>query len=258
MQGEFWPDTGPTSDDGTTCGPFRRMWPTPNASVANLGETPETWDARRERVKKTARNGNGMGNQLTIEVQRGMSILSPAASHARTSATPEREPDSLASEADCGTSSPVSFASFDPDMCSWRTSQLCLLGGWMPYSERWPRSGMMRNGIAYRLRPLVPRISGTVCSLWPTPSSAKAANDLTLTCSGDGRDKPNKLGWAVARYPSPSATDHKDSSHPGQRRGQLSEAIEPTANSGTTTQRMILNPAWVEWLQGFPVGWTEV
>ena len=42
--------------------------------------------------------------------------------------------------------------------------------------------------------------------LLPTPNAAKAANDLTLTKSGDGRDNPNKLGWAVAPLPTPRAT----------------------------------------------------
>ena len=45
------------------------LWPTPDASVANDGEHLDTWLARRERVKKTARNGNGMGIPLTIAVQ---------------------------------------------------------------------------------------------------------------------------------------------------------------------------------------------
>jgi hypothetical protein len=37
--------------------------------VANDGERPETWLARRERVKLTAKNGNGMGMPLTIAAQ---------------------------------------------------------------------------------------------------------------------------------------------------------------------------------------------
>lgn len=45
------------------------LLPTPAASVANDGESPDTWLARRERVKLTADNGNGMGMPLTIAVQ---------------------------------------------------------------------------------------------------------------------------------------------------------------------------------------------
>jgi hypothetical protein len=37
MQGEFWPDTGPTSDDGTTCGPFSLTHTTTSAESARPG-----------------------------------------------------------------------------------------------------------------------------------------------------------------------------------------------------------------------------
>lgn len=42
------------------------LLPTPSACVANDGEGTATWLARRERVKLTAANGNGMGMPLTI------------------------------------------------------------------------------------------------------------------------------------------------------------------------------------------------
>ena len=57
------------------------------------------------------------------------------------------------------------------------------------------------------------------------------------------------LGQYVAVFPTPSVTDPKGSSREGQRRGQLSEAV---AIGGQ------LNPTWVEWLMGFPLGWTDL
>lgn len=42
---------------------------TPAASLVNDGESPESWLARRERVKATGVNGNGMGMPLPIAVQ---------------------------------------------------------------------------------------------------------------------------------------------------------------------------------------------
>lgn len=41
-------------------------WPTPSASVANDGETPETWHARSAQLKVKHGNGNGVGMPLTI------------------------------------------------------------------------------------------------------------------------------------------------------------------------------------------------
>ncbi|WP_449281230.1 DNA cytosine methyltransferase [Leucobacter sp.] len=45
------------------------LFPTPNAQVSNDGEGPETWLARREKVKARGINGNGMGMPLSIAVQ---------------------------------------------------------------------------------------------------------------------------------------------------------------------------------------------
>src|SRR5687767_13136505 len=41
-------------------------WPTPDASVFQEGETPETWLKRREVLKANGYNGNGMGTPLAM------------------------------------------------------------------------------------------------------------------------------------------------------------------------------------------------
>jgi DNA (cytosine-5)-methyltransferase 1 len=45
------------------------LLPTPNASVANDGETFETWEERRQRTQERVQNGNGFGTPLSIAVQ---------------------------------------------------------------------------------------------------------------------------------------------------------------------------------------------
>ena len=45
------------------------MWPTPAAMNPNDGEDLATWLARRERLKETAKNGNGCGTPLAIAIQ---------------------------------------------------------------------------------------------------------------------------------------------------------------------------------------------
>ena len=47
-----------------------RFWPTPAASVINDGEGPETFDARRERLRELGINGNGAGLMLPVEAVR--------------------------------------------------------------------------------------------------------------------------------------------------------------------------------------------
>jgi hypothetical protein len=41
-------------------------WPTPDGSVAQEGETPETWQLRREKLKEQHCNGNGCGTPLAM------------------------------------------------------------------------------------------------------------------------------------------------------------------------------------------------
>lgn len=75
----------------------RVLLPTPSASVANDGEGTDTWLARRELVKLTAANGNGMGMPLTIAVQ-----LLPTPSVVDGNGGPKRIREDGRTEADHG------------------------------------------------------------------------------------------------------------------------------------------------------------
>lgn len=55
---------GPTLADEV-----EHLLPTPAAMNPNDGEGLESWEARRQRVKLTAKNGNGFGTPLAIAVQ---------------------------------------------------------------------------------------------------------------------------------------------------------------------------------------------
>lgn len=109
------------------------------------------------------------------------SIALSAASPARTSVLRESAPEyPKEPEADYGLNTTDLLASYDQDSSVWRTSQTSLLAllnsrehGLAAFSETWPRSGMMRNGRAYRRRPSVPYMLETVfgSSHIPTPTA---------------------------------------------------------------------------------------
>lgn len=90
------------------------------------------------------------------------------------------------------------------------------------FSETWPRSGIASNGIAYRLLPLAPLTDVIGYSLWPTPKVSDAL--------GSGQPKRYKT----------------------KGRWNLRDAVAARQGSGP------LNPAWVEWLMGFPLDWTDL
>lgn len=96
--------------------------------------------------------------------------------------------------------------------------------------------------------------------LWPTPRScsAMAAENIGNRVN----DKFPNLESQVARslWPTPSASDNRD-------RGNLSSpAIARRKAKGkqimllqsVSPESGALNPTWVEWLMGFPEGWTDL
>lgn len=176
-----------------------------------------------------------------------------AASRARTSALPERALASAANDPGCGPTWRASLARFDPDTSSWKTVQLCLLGDSELSSVIWPRSGMTADGQCWELPMSEHRTSGTGSGSWPTPVASDTSS----------RSKPYAQGGTplslAVKWPTPRAKDGKGAQQPGaatlaRMRGygpNLSEAV--VEQSGGQ-----LNPTWVEWLMGWPLGWTDL
>ena len=111
-----------------------------------------------------------------------------------------------------GASSLESFASLCPTLHWWKTSQLSLDGGSVSFSETWPRSGMTRNGTAYRLPMLASDTFGIEFGLWPTPN-ATAFKGGRLS-PRKGSLKPERNNWQDfcslelgLRYPPPPLTE---------------------------------------------------
>lgn len=167
-----------------------------------------------------------------------------------------------------GPSSPASFASFDPATSSWRTSPSSASGDSTKSRVIWPRSGMTRNGTAYQLAPSAPRTIATDSSLWPTPlaSNTKAVHMRTggrpprsylwpTPTRSDGTGGPGNSGrqgglnlrTAVRLWKTPTAAP---ASHGGGG-GELQKQVKSSAGEPGP-----LNPAWIEWLMGYPRGWT--
>ena len=94
---------------------------------------------------------------------------------------------------------------------------------------------------------------------WPTPDASprgptKDYNPKAKSQSG------RTLQSFVAKFPTPQASDHRDRgnmSNPSVQRRvdigkqvSLSQSVHPTSGQ--------LNPTWVEWLMGWPLGWTDL
>ena len=169
---------------------------------------------------------------------------SPLASRARTYHSLAQVPDLPAPDRDSSGRYYEPFAWYDHEARCWRTWQRCLVEGWTSYSGTWPRSGMMRNGIAYRRAPLVPLTSGIAsgyCSEMrtniPTPRPCSG-----LRSSGANR---TEILRALESWPTPRATDgtHGGRVTPRKSRegGNLVEAV---------SARTFATPTSREWRSG--------
>jgi hypothetical protein len=164
---------------------------------------------------------------------------------ARTLALQEKAQESTGSAAECGDTWRASLAKFDPDTCSWKTAQPSLIGGLEESSVIWPRSGMTVAGQCWALPMLGRRIKGTDSGLWPIPVSSDTGGRTTKYAQGG-----TPLSMAVKFWPTPTAHNAKEGAYPS----------EHTRNTPTLAAQAggSLNPTWVEWLMGWPLGWTDL
>lgn len=111
----------------------------------------------------------------------------------------------------------------------------------------WKASATPAERLLFRLVPSMPRTEGTDARLWPTVRAEESGayqysqgkhDKLTLTLTG-----------AARLWPTPLAQAGKG---PGKSKKKQGGPNLQTVVGGQ------LNPTWVEWLMGFPAGWTDL
>jgi hypothetical protein len=163
---------------------------------------------------------------------------------------------------------------YDHATHSLKTAQCSLFEDLKPSCVTLPRWGSMQTGELYQRQTLVRLTSERESGLLPTVTAT--ANQLapsmqsrylnpiwpTPTCNmisgGANHASPSVLAGnhglnltgAVAMWPTPTAHIAKETNAP-------SEALtnQPTLGSLVGGK---LNPMWVEWLMGWPLGWTDL
>lgn len=144
--------------------------------------------------------------------------------------------------------------------------------------------GSNQGGAAGRVGPVRHSLQSMAKhNAWPTPTANDSKNKLYTICGKTGREQPTLL--AMARWPTPTARlgdARRGMPSPEQAqkrfdsgRRNLDDAVRiwpsPAARdyrsgrgrqeNGHTPQLCeavggTLNPSWVEWLMGLPIGWT--
>ena len=194
----------------------------------------------------------------------------------RTFPLQEKEMDLMESDQECGDKWRGSFAKWDQSTSLWRTHQCSFLGDLEPFSETYPQWGLMRNGELWEQKTLVQTTKGTESGLWLTPTvmdGLPARNPEALERqyqnNRKGRTTHSTLREQVVypppkeMFPTPCSTDYKGSGQAGQLRDRLDYAAERGATKNKTFMEPTvlggqLNPNWVEWLMGWPIGFTDL
>ena len=182
--------------------------------------------------------------------------------HAKTSQQQEKEQELKVQDQDSGQKWQGLLAKYDPDLHSLKTVQCSLLEDSTQYSVTLPKWGLMRNGDVFQQPPSEQITKGIEFGLsqgifhthWPTPMASDWKNMDTA--------KQRSLSKEVKTWPTPSSRDHKGGYQGGRiRNGKVSRdtldvAVQYTDNRQKTGGQ--LNPTWVEWLMGWPLGWTDL
>jgi hypothetical protein len=149
---------------------------------------------------------------------------------------------------------------------------LCFALGDLELSSKiWPRWGIMLDGECSELGMSARHINETECGSWPTPDVRGFTNDGSLqksSKSGVSRTEYSQMAYRASKskkekiWPTPQASDNRDRgnmSDPAIQRRiakgkqiNLSMQVKENPNGGS------LNPTWVEWLMGWPIGWTDL
>jgi hypothetical protein len=171
--------------------------------------------------------------------------------HAKTLAQQEKVMAWTESDQECGDTWRGWLAKYDPDSFSWKTAQCSLLEEEPELLETLPRWGMTVNGLLWELPTLELITNETESGLWASPN----ARDWKDSGASQGKRKSPNLGTQV-HWPTPRTKGMCGGSGSWDllnKNTTVEEARQMGAGNGGK-----LNPTWVEWLMGWPLGWTDL
>ena len=176
----------------------------------------------------------------------------------RTLAAPAKEQASKESEVPCGHTWQESSVKYCPDKSTWKTHQ-CLWEEDLPESSvTLPNWGMVTSDGVLWERTTLPRLtSGTGSGSWPTPcvrdykDTGNNTDYLKLANKG-------KLAGVVQTYPTPQANEDAAGTPAGNMQKMLGNDPRVRGETQEEWSKGALNPTWVEWLMGWPIGWTSM
>ena len=241
------------------------LWPTPRQGKTT-DETEASWQKRRD--------AGGVATPpltLAVKMRRGSSPAVFPASHSVVPGSERASRMTVSFGLKCSAllrnSSPVGcLVRTLLESSTWRSTIVLL---------RWKPSATPHGRLLFRLAPSTPRTDATGCGLWRTPTAAEThnqdySNQIYLQnqvkdgmwptptesegkhgVGSNGRTASLNSAINARMLPTPCSVPDSPASH-GQVSGQFREQMAAQGIGGQ------LNPTWVEWLMGYPPGWTDL
>ena len=123
----------------------------------------------------------------------------------------------------------------------------------------------MKGGARHKPTSLTVMVKGVERGMWPTPAArdSKGANSREhCEKNGTGRKHMDQLANAVVhpdlRYPTPKTNGFCGGSGAAAKIRQNEDLSTEEKRSMLAGNGGQLNPTWVEWLMGWPLGWTDL
>jgi len=250
--------------------------------------TPQLYSSSAKMTAFCRRSRYGMTCEPLTE-NHGEALLTwfLAGFHARTSAQQGRAQELTAIDQGCGRKWHALSVKFDRSTSSWKIHHSLFPEDLPESSVTLPRWGMMQDGELWERTMPELHTSATEFGLWPTPVASEATAGARIP---DGKRGP-RLTDIVKRpdlwptptssmmtindmeqakyhsskrpsyqecYPTPAATDWKTGYRADSAAGmaQREKRAKPLRDQQAPGGQ--LNPTWLEWLMGWPLGWTEL
>jgi hypothetical protein len=221
----------------------------------NGSHTPQAYCAPDKMMDFSRLSRFGMTYKPLMET-RGEELLMSylAAFHVPTSAQLAKEQELMERPQDSGEKWRGSFVKYSPDSHSWKTHQCSLLGDLDEFLETWPQWGLMRDGECWEQQMLAQTIRGTESGL--SPNGVDSFHTPNTTGLDGGSNSRRALRNRQVNWPTPRTAGMCGGTGSWdllKKNTTIEEARAMGAGNGGK-----LNPMWVEWLMGWPLGWTDL
>jgi len=221
----------------------------PQYVLSRLNLTAERSYSNGNEMESCPSSQSGMMSPPSTELRgEGKSMSSAEDFLAKTSQQQEREPGSLENEADSGEKWPESLAKYDLNTHSWRTHQCLLFEDLTECLAIFPRWGMMHDGELWELAMSAHLIEENESGF--LPDGINFFHTTNTTGLDGGSNSRKALKKRQQSYPTPTVDDSKNNGNNARKNGPYSSLNGMIGGP--------LNPVFVEWLMGWPIGWTDL